>query len=140
VQDHKRSLSVFVLLLIFLNGSIILAHVMGTVTWNRWVLLWLIAGMSDVMAALVAFANSWSYRRRNPFIYYYCMFLGSVVIETVCALIANIEHPIIKDYGTWYTCWFWSGRWARNFAVWMLVLFQVGYFNGVKKKVQEERF
>ena len=133
--QKKTTLQILAILLVALNASIIAAHSSyGSITWNRWVFLWFLGGLSDVVAATVAFAHSWRYRHSNRFIYYYCMFLGAISLETVCVLMANVSPPEIKDYGVWYTCWFWSGRWARNFAVWMLVLYQVGYLNGIKKR------
>ena len=122
-----------IVMLLALNGFLFWADsFMGTKQFGRVKFLWELLGISDCLAALVAVANLWHNRHRNRLALYHTMLLGAIALQTVCVLIANITPPDIRTYPLWYVCWFWSGQWVKSFAVWMVVLFQLGFVNGVE--------
>lgn len=121
---------VCILLLLLLNASLIVAHLNGAISLQRWVFIWVIGSMSDLAAAFLVSWKLWHGMRNERLAIYLSMLLAGIVAEGICALVANIYPPEIKSFTLWYTCWFWTGRLIKTLAVWMLLLFLEGILNG----------
>lgn len=114
-------------LLVVLNASLFIGHgKSGSIAVKRWLFLWFLASTADVVAAALGSMHLRRLRTDNRLVLFYTMMLWSIVLEGVCVLMGSIYPPNVTDYGLWYSCWFWTGRTAKSFAVWVLVLFQIG--------------
>lgn len=110
----------------------------GIIALKRWVFLWFLASTADTIAAALASVHLQRLRAGNRLVWFYTAMLWGIVLEGVCVLMGSIYPPDVRDYGLWYSIWFWSGRWTKSFAVWMLVLYQIGALDLDKERLHEK--
>lgn len=123
----KKYIWILVALLVALNVSLAISHgKYGYIAVRKWLFLWFLASTTDTIAAALASLHLRKMRAGNRLVLFYTLMLWGIVLEGVCVLMGSIYPPTVTDYGLWYSIWFWSGRWTKTFAVWMLVLYQIG--------------